>query len=145
MDQKHLDYLTSIEITEPIILRIDEIISLYRNITDEAINKIIVSEFITTDLAHIFESLWLFTDKFIMEAKGFIIKNNFDITPYNKQIYYAYIEEENFDFNRGSNNSKILLHFSTTNRITGELKGSGKNCAYIYEIYKQIIQPNLVK
>jgi len=145
MEQRFRDYLTKIEISEPIISRIDEIINLYHNISDEAFQKIIVSEFINTDLAHIYESLWLFSDNYIMEAKAFIKINNFDITPYRKQIYYAFIEEENFDFLKGSNNSKILLHLSTTNRIKGEIKGTGANCAYIYDIYKTIVQPNIIK
>jgi hypothetical protein len=74
-----LDYLTAMGFTESLFERVETIIQSLENICVDEIKDIHVSDFITDDGSRDYDSLWLFSDNFAMEAKQLLTTDNFDI------------------------------------------------------------------
>ncbi len=143
MEEKFTEYLNSIGIPEALNEKIEKIYEFYQEILPEEIKDIFVTDYMKKDGTREYENLWFFSEKYGMEAKQFIIKDDFDITPIQKHVCYWSIEKRDYDFKEAIDNSRLFLHFRLDNRIMGELKASKKNCDYLRDIIIKYIKPNL--
>ena len=143
MKEAFVQYLREISLTIPLIDRIDHVISSYAIFCPEVITQIFVSEFIKEDGTREYESLWLFSETFIMEAKRFVNQDNFDITPLKNRLNYIQIEKRDYEFTETTESSRLSIHFSSRDGISGDIKGSKVNCRYLYDIFVNHILTNL--
>ena len=144
MKDEFLQYLKRISLTDVLINRIEKIISSYLLLCPEEIVDIFVSEFIKEDGMREYESLWLFSEKYTMEAKQFIIQDDFDITPLKKRVYYIGIKKQDYDFKEITDKSRLTIDFTLEEMVQGDLKGSKENCEYLLKVFVKHILPNLI-
>jgi hypothetical protein len=137
------EYLKSIGLADPLKNRVAIILEDYKQICAQPINDIFISEFLKEDGTREYESLWLFSDDFMMEAKNFISADDFDIAPLSKLISYYKINKKEYRFEKPTDQSKLTIEFSTKHKIRGTLKASKTNCFDLWKIYLKYIKPNL--
>jgi len=137
------DYLKAIGMTKILIERIRTIIEFYLGIYPEEIQSIFVTDLINGDGQREYVSLWLFSEKYLMEAKSFTTEDNFDMTPVNNRIKYWSIEKQDYNFKSATDQSRLYVRFQTDVDISGDLKASKENCEFLKTIFIHHILPNL--
>ena len=146
MKEEFIKYLESIGITEALRKRIETIYEFYREICPSEITGISVTDYIKEDGAREYENLWFFSEKYCMEAKQFITKEDFDITPIQNRICRWAIQKKDYDFKKATEKSRLLLKFYfgvELGVLIGELKASKENCDYLKDIILKYVVPNL--
>ncbi|MGB2841353.1 MAG: hypothetical protein WBC40_02560 [Halobacteriota archaeon] len=143
MEKEFITYLKSIGLTEAIRKRIETIHEFYREICPDKITGIFVTNYMEEDGERMYENLWFFSENYCMEAKQFIAKDDFDITPIRSRIYYWTIQKQDYDFKKATEKSRLYLKFKLDTSIHGEFKASKENCDYLREIFLKYIVPNL--
>lgn len=145
MKDEFIEYLGTIGILEPICKRIETIYEFYKQICPDEITGIFVSEFIKEDGSREYENLWFFSENFFMEAKQFVINDDFDITPTHKRIHYLRMHKQNYDLIKATEKSRMLLSLSLDTGIIGNLKASKENCDKLRDINFKYFVANLKK
>jgi hypothetical protein len=143
--QKAAAYLEAIEMPEAFSKKAEKIYEFYRETIPEEIISIFVSDYLNEDGERQYENLWFFSETHCMEAKQFITKDDFDITPFKVKMKYIRIQKENYDFKKATEKSKLYMSFGSTTGMVGDFKASKENCDYLKEIILQHFIPNLVK
>lgn len=143
MKEGFLKYLESIGITDALRKRIEMIHEFYREICPDEITGIFVTDYMKEDGGREYENLWFFSEKYSMEVKQFITKDDLDITPMRNRIYYWTIQKQEYDFKKATEKSRLHLKFSLDTGIDGRLKASKENCDYLREIILKHVTPNL--
>ena len=143
MKEELTKYLESIGITKAFCERIETIHEFYCSICPDEITSIFVTDYIKEDSTREYENLWFFSKGYYMEAKQFITKDDFDITPIQNRIRYWTIQKQDYDFKKAGEKSRISLEFQLDTEIAGHLKASRENCDYLRDIILKHVMPNL--
>ena len=144
MNDEFIDYLESIGITGNLIERINSIYTFYTELIPEEIEDIFITDYIKEDGSREYENLWFFSEKHIVEAKQFILIDDFDFVT-NKMIYWHLTKKE-YDFNTANEESRLtlsckLLH---SDRWT-TFKAAKENCDKLKSVFKKYIMPNMIE
>lgn len=145
MKTEHLTYLENLGISRVISSRIESIMGFYTSITPEDILDIFISEYLQEDGSRMYESLWLFSEHYAMEAKNFITSDNFDRVYLSKQVGRWQIEKTEYDFVNATDSSRMIISFSIEESglgITGKLKSSKQNCDSLKNIFLNYVLKN---
>lgn len=143
MKKEFIRYLESIDITNALRERIETIYKFYQEIYPDEITDIFIADYIKEDGLREYESLWFFSKKNCMEAKQFITKEDFDVAPIKKRIYYWTIQKQNYDFKKATEKSRLYLRFELDTGVTCGVKAAKENCDYLRKIILKYIVPNL--
>ena len=143
MKEEFVKYLESIGITKTLLKRVKTIYEFYTEACPDEIAAIFVNDYIKEDSSREYENLWFFSLKYCMEAKLFITKDDFDITPIEKRIIYWEINKQDYDFKKSIEKSRLNLIIRLDTGITGNLRGSKENCDYLKDIIFKYVVPNL--
>jgi hypothetical protein len=143
MKEQFKVYLKSIGITDTLIKRVEMINDFYQDICSEEITDIFMNDFIRDDGTREYDSLWLFSKTYIMEAKSFISKDDFDVTPLHKKVTYIMLEKQDYDFVKATEKSRASLKLTFNNNLSGKLKSSKENCDFLRDVLRKHIMPNL--
>lgn len=143
MKEEFITYLESIGITKALHKKIETIHEFYWEICPDEITGIFVTDYINEDRAREYENLWFFSEKYCMEAKLFITKDDFDITPIQKMVNYWTVQKQDYDFKKATEKSRLLLRFDLATGIHGEFKAAKENCDYLRDIIIKYVAPNL--
>ena len=143
MKGEFIKYLESISITKAVREKIEKIYKFYQEICPDEIKGIFITDYIKEDGSREYENLWFFSEKNCMEAKQFIIKDDFDITPIKKRVYYWTIQKQDYDFKKATKKSRVHLKFDLDTGIVGVLKAAKENCDYLKEIILKYVKINL--
>ena len=144
MNAKWMTYLTSVGITGLFYLRTKEILDFYQKLYPDQVEDIFVGEYVDKDGNRQYQSLWLFSETNIMEAKKFLTEDDFDCAPFRKQIQYWDIKKENYDFSKASTESRMVIKVGFVHNVTFELKASRENCDYLKTIFLKHIFKNVI-
>lgn len=106
MKEEFIKYLKSVDITETLRKRIETIYKFFGEICPDTITDIFISDYIKDDGSREYGSAWFFSNKYCMEAKQFVVKDDFDITPVQKRVAYWSIEKRDYDFEKATEKSK---------------------------------------
>lgn len=139
------EYLVTIEMPEIFRKRVFAIYDFYHKICPEEITGVFVTDYLNEDGTRQYENLWFFSEKCLMEAKQFITKDDFDITPIKNIKSYIQIKKENYDFNKATEKSKINLTLGERFALECLIKASKENCDYLKEIILKYFIPELMK
>src|ERR1035437_1103 len=131
MNKEFTDYLEKIGMSNPLIRRVEEIYNFYHDFVTEEITNIFVTDFIKEDGNREYDSLWLFSKNYAMEAKAFISRDDFDMTPLNKQLTYWSIEKQEYDFKTATAKSRIHIEITFATHTNGILNASKENCDFL--------------
>jgi hypothetical protein len=145
MKSEFVTYLESIGITKPIQEKIEKVYEFYINICPEEISDIFVTDYIKEDGPREFDSIWFFSNNYIMEAKQFMSKDDFDISPIKGRIVYFSIQKQDYDFEKATEKSRLNLLFGMDTEVKARLKASKENCDFLHNISSKYILPNLKK
>jgi len=140
-----IEYLKAIGMTKTFQERIEKIYEFYSGICTDEISSIFVTDYIKEDGTREYENLWFFSETYCMEAKQFITKDDFDITPIQNHVYYWAIQKQDYDFKNAVEKSRLSLSFDLDTRIVGSLKASKENCDFLRDIIHKYVIRNLKK
>ena len=143
MREEFITYLESIRLTGAPHKRIETIYEFYRETCPDEITGIFVTEYTKKDGAREYENLWFFSEKYFMEAKQFITKDNFDISPIQKRVIYWTIQKRDYDFKKATPKSRLHLELELDTGIRGEFKAAEENCDHLRDIILKYVVPNL--
>ncbi len=146
MIEKFEDYLGSLQLTKVVKDRIEEIIILNRKIKEMDILDIFICELKNKEGSRNYTSLWLFGEKYCIECKSFLTKNDFDLTPIKNKIDYCSISPIDFDLENTTEKSIVNIHFkfvSSGTGMTGNLIATEINCLSALNLYRKYIISNL--
>jgi len=143
MKEDFIRYLNSIDIPVPLRENIQKAYEFYQGICPDEITGIFVTDYVKKDGIREYENLWFFSEKYCMEAKQFVIKDDFDIVSIQKHVYRWRIEKRDYDFKEATDMSRLTLYFVLESQITAGLKASKGNCDYLRDIFIKYIKPNL--
>ena len=138
-------YLAAIDMPAPLRERVKTIYEFYRKIIPDEITDVFVTDYLNKDGTRVYENLWFFSETYCMEAKQFITKDDFDITPIKVRMRYVRIQKEDYDFKKATEKSKVNLYFGLETGVTGDLKASNENCDYLKDTFLKHFTPNLMK
>lgn len=136
-------YLISIGMTPPLLGRCETIYKFYDNLYPNQLREIFVSEHITEDGTRTYENLWFIADKHVMEAKGFIQRDDFDSTPI--KIGYWGLNKVDYDFETTSDKSRLFLRLTMDSAamVRCDFKASKENCNQLRDVFKKYFLPNV--
>jgi hypothetical protein len=143
MKNELIQYLKTISMSDALIARIQVVFQECQLICPEELISILVSEYIKDDDTREYEGLWLFSEKFIMEAKQFVTNDDFDLSVIKKNVTYCQITKKDFDFSKSSEKSRLSIQFSLSDNLGCSLKSSKDNCDYLMKIITMHVIPNL--
>lgn len=141
--EKFEAYLDDIGISSPIKNRIKAIVFEYEMLIGQNIDDIFVSEYLNSEGGKELESMWLFNEHCLMEAKSFINSDDFDIAPFSNGICHLEVKKDNFDFKSVNDKSRLTVELRLKTLVSGEFKATGKNCIHLFQILKKYLLKNL--
>lgn len=143
MKSEFVKYLKSIGMTKPLLERIEIIYGFFEEICPDEITDMFINER-TKAGERTYESLWLFSERYVMEAKQFIRDiDDFDITPIKGRVKYCNIKKTKYDFATATQESKAYVRVELDTGIVGELRASQGNCDNLGNIIRKYILVNL--
>lgn len=141
MNKLFEDYLSDIGFPAEFIPRIKAVLNFYNEVLKISVNQLLVTDYIKDEGQRVFDNVWLLNDSYMMEAKDFLLSNDFDCAVYNSVEYWK-VKAIDFDFNTPTDKSRIIIDLTLTCSGTGlksSLKGTGKNCKYLFDFFKNEI------
>ncbi len=146
MKQEFVDYFESIGIKEGVLLdRIESIYEFYLELCPDDIVAIFVTDYIDSEGKRDYENLWFFSDRYVMEAKGFAAgKDNFDMTHIKDRVVHCAIQKQDYDFNKeATDKSRLYLLFKLDTGEIANFKASKENCDALRVILLKHVKPNI--
>jgi hypothetical protein len=145
MKDEFVRYLKDINMTNVHIERVREVFKFYEQVCTDEITDIFVTEYITDDGSRVYECLWFFSSKLIMEAKNFISNDNFDMMYIENRVVWWELTKEDYNLEATTTKSRMGLTVRMAGDIRCEMKASRENCEFLFEILKKYFIPNLLK
>jgi len=143
MNNDFTAYLKTIGMTDILIKRVESIYNFYQGVSPEEITSIFVTDFIKEDGGREYENLWFFSKSNMMEAKGFISRDDFDMSPMLKHIIYWNVKKQDYDFQKATVKSRLHITIIVVYENIADFKASKDNCDYLKDIFQKHILPNI--
>jgi hypothetical protein len=142
MNENWNKYLESIGLQESFIKRVDHVLEFYKKIlVSVEIGDIFISEYLNKDGIREYEALWFFSNQYIMEAKAFLVTDDFDFASGEKGVRYWNIKKKDYDFEKATELSRLNIEIAYTAGVGGLLKASKENCDHLRYIFLKYIIP----
>lgn len=135
-------YVNLIGVRSDLEERINQIYKFYAEFCSYEIKDIFISEYLKEDGSREFESLWLFSDKYYMEAKNFTKTEEYDAALINNNIIKWDIKKEKYDFVKAHKDSRLNVGVITES-TSCNLKASGENCDQLRDIFIKYVITNM--
>jgi hypothetical protein len=145
MKKEFIGYLESIDIKEGALLdRIKSIYEFYKDMCPDEIKDIFVTDYIDSEGKREYENLWFFSDRYVMEAKGFAAgKDDVDITPIKDRVEHCAIQKQDYDFKEATDKSRLHLLFKLDTGLSADFKASKENCNALRDIILKHVKLNM--
>ena len=147
MKDQFTKYVQSLGMTKPLLERAESVLSFYEIVLTSPIKDLFVSEYVNEEKTRVYESLYLFSDQAIMEAKQFVSDDVYDWAPLPESIMYWEIKRKDFDLKTATEKSRLFLtvrlHGSGLGTMRAELKASAANCDQLFSIFQLTSCPEL--
>jgi hypothetical protein len=146
MNQEMTDYLESLDLSLPIMERVDSALLAFEFLSDEPLIEIFLTDKIDSDGQREFIDLWAFTPSFLMWSQDFLHDHNADVSPYLSSISYPGIQYEDLPFaGEASLSTRLSVEVQTAGRLYNELFATGKNAGELRRLIKKFLTPNVRK
>jgi len=143
MEEKFVNYLESIGITQALMPRIENVIEVLENLSGEKIIDIFISEYMEEDGTRIYEDFRSFSKSYHLGAIKFLHDFRYFIwNRHTKSIRNINWDVSNYDFKSASPDSRLNLacYFSEGSpAIPAILKASQNNCDKLFALYKEYL------
>jgi len=146
MKENIVRYLNCIGMSEAVVNRVS---CIYNEITQLFATKEIEAALIcdvNNNGLREFTSLWFFTSSMAYECKRFMVSDDYDVTPIEKNVVYFNIIKDKYSFDKDpEDNSQVTMNaLSINGKITMNFHVTGENCKYAIEIARNFLIPNVV-
>lgn len=143
MKAEFVDYLETIGVSKRFIEKINGIYNIYKKLCTDKIAEIFVTDYMNEDGKREFENLFFFSKQYIMEAKQFAIRDEYDLMPIRNNIDRWELQIENYDFVKATSASRFNLKLNFRYGLSANFKASGENCDCLKDILVKYIRPNM--
>jgi hypothetical protein len=143
MKKEFEEYLIGLGMKGSLTNKVENIMNFFEENFSEEIIDIFVEEYIKKDGSREYESLEFFSEKYIFEAKNFMITDENIFWSFVDSFTYIRLIRENYDFKQTNQSSRFSLHCGTDKNAIFNLKSSQENCDHLKEILMRYIKPNL--
>lgn len=140
-------YLKDIEISEPLLERIEVIHSYIQKTIPSKVENIFIVDFIEEDGTRIYQDIDFYSDKRIISVADFKSKIDIRTASIMKCLSYLQFLAKDYDFQKANSKSRLTINFRVgySDRITGQLKATSQNCDYLMAIIRKYFIPNLME
>jgi hypothetical protein len=139
-------YMAAIGLSSTLAGRADHAYELCAKVCPEKIEQIFVNDYIDQEGARVFQSIYFFSTNYIMEAKGFVSAENYDLTAIEIPLKYLNWEAKDFDFTKATEKSRLTFYtYAQQSGIMVSLKASKENCDYLWELIRTYFLPRAKK
>jgi Flp pilus assembly CpaF family ATPase len=146
MEQRFESYLKKIGMTGTLRMRAQEIYRFYEALLpDDEITDIFVSEYVDSEGRRQYDSLWLFSSDYIMEASQFVTKDSFDMLRITNRVARWEVVKKDYDFKSATDRSRLTLTIQFADRLSGLLKASMYNCDHLKDMLIKYFLPNMAR
>lgn len=137
-------YLQKIGITTKVLLsRVQFVYDLASRICPEEIEEMFVSDYIDNEGTRQYESVWLFSKGYCMEAENFVTDYSIDIVPLRVKRFEFDVKQ--YDFKKGTEESRLRLTVQLEEGLFAELRAARENCDVLRDITFKYIKPKLAQ
>lgn len=140
-------YFALVGMGGPLVDRALGVADFYHRLLRDKTLDVFVSEYVDTEGQRQYESLWLLSTHFLVEAHNFVSDDRGDIVPLERNIARLEIGRQAYDFVSPTADSRlsIELNFATGSGlgITANLKASDGNCDRLAGFVQQYFLPNV--
>jgi len=143
MKPEFVRYLESIGTSQTLRERAETIFQFYRQLCPEEIVRLFASDYIARDGTRVFGALWFLSENYVMEAKDFMTKDDFDLAPIAKPLPYLRVQKEDYDFQKATDKSRLHLICGINDKVGGELKASKENCDFLRDLIREYLLPRM--
>lgn len=143
MNDNFENYLKELGINGDLYRKVERVISFYNQVLENNdLLDLYITDIINQDGSRSYVNLWLFYKGFIVEAKNFNTRDDFDCIPLKlNKINYWRIEKTNFDIiDSPKEDSRMKLLVSWRTGVSCELFGTKSNCKYLFAIFQKYFQ-----
>ncbi|MEA2447711.1 MAG: hypothetical protein QOK47_1348, partial [Actinomycetota bacterium] len=110
MKKELIEYLSDLGAPKALRTRVSELVASYELVLEEDISAWFVSEYVDEPDQRTFESLWLFTNTFAMEAQLLgADEDHFDFVPFRTGIRQVIVEKRSFDMKKPTTASRMTV------------------------------------
>ena len=139
------EYFNAIGVREPIQRRIAEILTIVKRLQPDAeFLDVGINEYVGKDGSRVFESIRFYSKEVSVLVKDFLSSDYFVISGNTNTLCRIRIKSENYDFIRATEASRLLVIGQFLDEGIAELKGTGENCDYLFDICKKYLIPRLI-
>lgn len=142
------EYLVAVEASGVANARIRILLDLLEDLLspEEAVTRVLISEYVDANGLRIYEGAWFFTDSHVFEAREFLSSNvDIDCISFRDNIVYFRLQKSDYDPpNAATPLSRMSTSLTFQSNLTADIKASGRNCEYLYKILQEIVVPNRV-
>lgn len=143
MKPEYYNYLDTLGISPgPVRDKVERVFQICKQICPDEICDMFITEYMQNEGGRIFENLFWISPSYLLEAKLFLHQDSFDITPL-RDLHYFEIQAQDYDFQRGTDKSRLTLHARFSDVIVAQLRGSGTNCDQLNRILLTHFKPNI--
>ena len=143
MKHEFFNYLTSLPMPNTYVNRTTAVLDQIERLFIFETEDLFVTDYIKDDGERVFESLWLFNRDLAVEAKDFLNKEDFDLTPIKSTVGYLCVKSSGFDFVKATNKSRLNISFYFRGGISAQMRASGENCLKLLGVFQTYVKPNL--
>ena len=135
-------YLRSLGMGPALIRRLSRVFDFYSSILPESVETMFVCDYFNDDGTRSYDSAWLFTDSYAVEARDWETEDNWDALRITRLTYWR-LQKENYDFHRrATDRSRFNLEFTTLTN-SGNLRAAGNNCKRLKDIFLKYIMRDM--
>lgn len=145
MNHRIESYLESLNLTKVAYNRVREVHEFFGIVCPEELRDALISEYITEEGLREYESIWFFSDTYLMEAKDFLHTDHFDLVALKLGVLRWEIQGQDYDYKNATSSSRINLSILLVGSyITGSMRASRENCDALMARVQEYIVPNIV-
>lgn len=145
MNKKFLAYLNSLQASDVVINRVGNLAEIYKQVSPDRILEIFISNIINKSGDQELGNLWFLTNRYLMEAKEFLLRDNIDIATISNRIVYVEISSVKFDYISAIAESRLFIEVRSdvSFDLRNVFRAAGSNCNKLWYLYQKYIKPNL--
>lgn len=136
-------YLKEIGMRTALIKRIESAERAVAAVCPDQLRDLFVSEYLSQDGTRNYEHVFFFTDEHAIRVTNFLTEQTLDIDAIAYGIVNLVITGTDFDFGETSEKSRLTVHYHTAGGCTADLRASKENCAYLLNVVRRWLAPNL--
>ena len=139
------EYLESLGAPAVLLERVDTFLATYSVLLPEEVVSCFVSEYRDEADQRTFESLWLFSDHFAMEAQLLgSSEDQLDFVPHQQSVRHIVVRKRAFDLVEPTAASRMTVEVWYGEQRYGVLRATGDNCVHLTKILQEHLIANAI-